>query len=154
MCRGSHSGNRRACSGYCWWSSSSTLPGWPQRPVSTNHVQTYRMDSLFYLFSQSSLFSSCQCIRCGHLCRGEVLIGYSVGWCQLKAWERGELVRSVLLYTTACLWLNSAALLRFCSIPFLFSLWKSRLSLGVLQKPRAWLSNGGKENFPFSMKER
>lgn len=109
MCRGSHSGNRRACSGYCWWSSSSTLPGWPQRPVNTNYIQTFSLSLLYVLAVSVS----------------DVVIyvgGWldSVGWCLLKTWERGELITAVLLYTTACLWLNFAVLLSFLFFFFSF----------------------------------
>ncbi len=40
MCRSVDSGDRRACSGHCRWSASTTLPGWLEREV-RNHTHTY-----------------------------------------------------------------------------------------------------------------
>ncbi len=40
MCRSVDSGDRRACSGHCRWSASTTLPGWLEREV-RNHTHTH-----------------------------------------------------------------------------------------------------------------
>lgn len=103
MCRGSHSGNRRACSGYCWWSSSSTLPGWPQRPVNTNHIQTFCLSLLYVLaVSVSDVV---------------IYVGGCNSWIVLAGanWRPGSEGSSSELccYTLLPVWLNSAVLFRF-----------------------------------------
>lgn len=65
LCWGSHTGNRRTCSGHCWGSSSPTLPGRPPRPVSLHvcvcvwHIQTFLCVSFLLVQHSHLMVKSC-----------------------------------------------------------------------------------------------
>lgn len=106
LCWGSDPGNRRTCSGHCWWGPSPTLPGRPQRSVSVCDISKCLCvsASVFWSWrhSHGKIKSSSSAL---------VLIAVLLMWCLPSLY-------SIFILLCMCLFLSESDWLSFCACLF------------------------------------